>query len=95
MKLRELYRFLHPKSGSQSFYGSRARPGGARQDDNIQTVLQSICTTLCDVQSQLSTIRQQNDDHDVALQKLMKEVYTCNLSFSFRKCFFYFADGRS
>ena len=81
MKLRELYRFLHPTSGSQSFYGSRARPGGTRQDDNIQTVLQSIYTTLCDVQSQLSTIRQQNDDRDVALQKLLKEVYTCNLSF--------------
>ena len=68
----ELRRFLHPSS--QSFYGSGAHPTSTRPDENVQSLLQSICTTLFDMQSQLSTIKQQNDDRDVALKKLVQEV---------------------
>ena len=60
----ELRRFLHPSS--QSFYGSVAHPTGTRPDENVPSLLQSICTTLCGMQSQLSTIKQQNDGRDVA-----------------------------
>lgn len=72
----KLCRFLHPSSGSQSFYGSGGHSDSCGRDENVQSVLQSICTTLCDVQSQLSAIKQQNDDKDLALKKIVNEV--CN-----------------
>ena len=88
----ELRRFLHP--GSQSFYGSGAHRTSTRPDENVQSVLQSICTTLCDMQSQLSAIKQQNDDRDVALKELVQEVYRCRILSSVFNVAFTFLDRR-
>ena len=70
----KLGRFLHPSSGSRSFYESGVYYDSAMTDKNVHSTLQSICGTLCNVQSQLSLIKQHNDDRDVALKKIVEDV---------------------
>ena len=67
-------RFLHPGQ-SQSFYGSGTTNTTSTHDENMQCLLQSISTTLSDMQGQLTAIKEQNNDRDVTLKRLLQEVH--------------------
>ena len=58
-------------------------PRGSRQDHSTESEetlsslnmqLQTIGTTLCDMQTQLSTIQQQNSHRDIFLHQLEKDI---------------------
>ena len=58
-------------------------PRGSRQDHSTESEetlsslnmqLQTIGTTLCDMQTQLSTIQQQNSQRDIFLHQLEKDI---------------------
>ena len=58
-------------------------PRGSRQDHSTESEetlsslnmqLQTIGTTLCDMQTQLSTIQQQNSQQDIFLHQLEKDI---------------------
>lgn len=84
-KVVSLNRFLSP-SGNSSFYGQgRSRPpvprpdlyppaGLSSNDGTYNTLLQSISSGLNAVQSQLSTIQQQNLQRDETMKKVLQEI---------------------
>ena len=64
-----LHRYLHPSHTDGSiFYGSRLQERPSRENDTgIHSLLQSISSTLCEMQGQLSTIKGQNAERDLSL----------------------------